>query len=135
MKCRYIKIQNQETRKWDIIPVSSVFNLAVMDHTVSKSYYEYGFWGINIGVAVPLENEEEYNSFAKKYFRWQDEFCTVSQVMFYLLGEDGEKVPVRGKDGFAYNERFGGCCLFGWIAPDLVAEDEHPMPDKITVEK
>ena len=129
MKCREIEIKNNETDEWDIVPVSAVFNLAVSDCRTNPAYRDNGFWGINIGVAVPLDVTHEDERFNEKYLSW-GEFNgpTVHHVMFYLLGENGEKVPVRGKDGNAYNENFGGSCLFGWIAPDIIAEDEHPMP-------
>ena len=128
MKCRKIEIFNNQTKEWDIVPVSAVFNLAVLDN--QQSYYKHGFWGINIGVAIPMKNSEENNEFNHKYLKCQDRYCTINGVLFYLLGENEEKVPVLGYDGNCYMESYGSCCLFGYLSPDILAGDEYPKKNK-----
>lgn len=124
MKCRHIQIYNRETEQWDSIKVSSVFHLAVIPGITFPENEKIGCYGINIGIAIPFKSLEDFKLFYNAY--WFPNFSEEEKLTIYLIGDKEEKIPVDVRDGNAYDEAYGSCCLFGYIVPDIVASDNRP---------
>jgi len=117
MKCRQIKMLNNITKKWEIIPVTSVFYLATIPKNLACGSLQ--FHGINIGIAIPHDNQEEFEKFVENYHLF-------SNPIIYLLGDNDEKIPVKYCDGNAYIKKCGTSCLFAYVIPDIIATDTRP---------
>ena len=124
MKCRKIEIYDPQEDCYAKIDVSAVFHLAVISGLQIPSYKEAGYYGINIGIAIPFEGEEEGEAFFKRY--WDPVFSQAGELKIYLIGNDGEKVPVIVREGNLYDPAFESACLFGYIVPEVIASDEPP---------
>ena len=118
MKCREIKMLNNITNKWEIIPVNSVFYLATIPKDLAYGNNKQ-FHGINIGIAIPHDNQKEFEKFIKDY-------NIFSNPIIYLLGDNNEKIPVIYCDGYAYDEKCGTSCAFVYVIPDIIASDIRP---------
>jgi len=125
MKCRQIEIYNRKTNRFDKIEVSSVFNLAVVSGETFPQYKKIGYYGINIGVAIPFKNKKEGELFFKKY--WDPVFNEKGELNIFLIGDDGEKVPLVVREGKEYDPAYESICLFGYVVPDIIAEDPMPL--------
>ena len=51
-----------------------------------------GYYGINVGIAIPFDGDEECETFFKRY--WDPIYSQAGELKIYLIGNDGEKVPV-----------------------------------------
>jgi hypothetical protein len=129
MKCREIEIYNRLLEQWDRVKVSAVFNLAVVSGVTFPRMEELGFYGINIGIAIPTGNKKRDDKFWEEYYDAEEK--TIIELI-YLIGEEGEKVPVRYQCGNIYDKNYGGSCLFCYVVPNIVAEDDRPdvLPGK-----
>lgn len=124
MICREIEIFNKEKEAWDRIPVSSVFNLAVISSVSFPHVLKSGYYGINIGISIPMSGEEDDLLFVSKY--WTPNFKEDGKLLVYLIGDNGEKVPVDVREGNRYDEAYESICLFGYIVPEIIASDSPP---------
>jgi len=124
MKCRKIEIYDSQEDCYAEIDVSAVFHVGTISGLDHPKMREIGYHGLNIGIAIPFESEEESNAFFERY--WYKTFNAAGEVKVYLLGENGEKVPVISREGNLYDPAFGSACLFGYIVPEIVASDDRP---------
>ncbi len=134
MKCRKIEIYDPQEDCYTKINVSAVFHLATVSGQTFPKNKEMGYYGINVGIAIPFEGDEECETFFKRY--WDPIFSQSGELKIYLIGNDGEKVPARIREGHLYDPAYESACLFGYIIPDMIASDEFPTvkhKDKYTL--
>lgn len=112
---------NQKTGERDIIPISSISCLAAMPfNLVPKDCEDKDkLYGLNICIAIPHENQEEYIAFREKL---------AFDELFEVWAESGwMRVSIWVHDGNAYEEGWGGSCLFGYLTPSAFDKPQDPI--------
>lgn len=124
MKCRKIEIYDPQEDCYTEIKVNAVFHLATISGLAFPECEKIGYYGFNVGIAIPINNAEEGEAFFKRY--WDPVFSQAGELKIYLIGGSGEKVPVRVREGHMYDPAYESCCLFGYIVPSVLASDPPP---------
>ena len=125
-KINYKRIEWYDRELLKSHKVDKVFWLALIPESApgcSDNFKSYK--GINIGISIPHENQEDADDFAKSVFG-NDSFQTHGYMKCWLIGSFFEKVTVMIGEGNAYNKNMGTACLFGYFTPDWLAGDERP---------
>jgi hypothetical protein len=124
MKCEKIEIYNSKEEKWDTIETNAVFNLAVVSGYDHPNLKDIGYYGINIGISIPLSDKDDYELFCERY--WDNSRGKNGEIIVYLIGNNNEKVPIEIREGHGYDLAYESLCLFGYITPEIIASDNYP---------
>jgi len=123
MKIEYDKIEysdNDNNKKYH--SVEKVFCLGI----IPKAYGNIeGYFGINIGISVPHTDELEDKEFYDSIFGTKN-FKDNGFIEAFLIGKNGEKVPVIIGEANGYEKEIRTSCLFGYLSPLILAADERP---------
>jgi len=131
-KFTHIEYINYKTGEWESQTITAAFALAIV-HLTMKNYEHFS--GINMGIAIPHENQEEANIFYSNFFPedyfekgYKNEEVYVILVGTFLGREC--KIPLLFCDGNGLEVEMGTSCLFCYANPDILGPDA--LPEKQT---
>ena len=106
--------------------IDRFFNLAV----IYKNDFSKKFYGLNMGISIKHNNQEDADEFYKEFFSAKDKN---GEIKLHACGDDGTKIPLIYCDGNAYIPEMGTSCIFAYISPEeLGLDDPPPHPSKYT---
>ena len=124
-KLSFISCKTNEEVAFDI---SSFFDLAIIP--VQSGHKKPEMTGINVGIAIPHKDDEEYKEF-RSHLDFNSGFIKVYVTKSFSERQGDApsvdtRIPVYVHDGNAYDEAYESSCLFGYISP--LSLDDPPTP-------